>query len=295
MHREVEDAPLFRPPAEAGSFLLRVAVGCPHNRCTFCGMYRGVAYRERTAAEVSADIAAAARAAPGPRRVFLADGDALHLPAARLAAVLDELARALPALARVNAYANARSILAKSPAELADLRSRRLHTLYLGLESGDAATLAAAAKPETPEQMVEAAGRAHAAGLTLSVMVLLGLAGRARSLAHARATAAALNRMQPRLLSVLRAIPVPGTPFERAARAGRAEVLTEHGAVAELRELVAGLELRGTVFRANHASNVVPVEARFPRDRARLLAGLDALLAGGVLDRRSPGPLPLWL
>jgi hypothetical protein len=45
----------------------------------------------------------------------------------------------------------------------------------------------------------------------------------------------------------------------------------------------------------NHSSNVVPLEARLPHDKQRLLGELDALLGSGELDRRSPGPMPLWL
>jgi hypothetical protein len=69
-------------------------------------------------------------------------------------------------------------------------------------------------------------------------------------------------------------------------------MLTEYEAVAELRELIQGLELEQTVFRADHSSNIVPLEGRFPKDNERLLAQLNALLNSGQLDRNSPGRLP---
>jgi len=195
----------------------------------------------------------------------------------------------------VGAYANGRSILAKSREQLAQLRALKLHTLYLGLESGDEAVLREVHKGETAAGMVEAVQRAQAAGLRLSVMVLLGLAGPERSRAHAQATAAALNRMQPRLFSALRVIPVPGTALYRQVQQGAFRPLTEFEAVAELRCLIEHLELDGTVFRANHSSNVVPLEGRLSRDQAALLAALDRLLASGALDAATPGPPPLWL
>jgi radical SAM superfamily enzyme YgiQ (UPF0313 family) len=289
------NSPRFRPPAEADSLILQVDEGCPHNRCTFCGMYRGMPYRRRPVDGVRRLIADAARHDGGAQRIFLADGDVMRRPFEELECILSTLNRCFPRLARVNLYANGSSIAAKSMEELRALRALKLHTLYMGLESGDEALLTLCRKGETAEQMVRAGSDAQAAGLRMSVMVLLGLGGVDGSEEHVAYTAEALNRMQPRLLSALRVIPVPGTDLHADAAAGRFRQVTEWQAVRELRELIARLELRSTVFRANHSSNVVPLEARLSRDRSRLLAGLDRLLDGHTLDRASPGPMPLWL
>jgi radical SAM superfamily enzyme YgiQ (UPF0313 family) len=289
------NTPLFRPPAEADSLILQIDQGCPHNRCTFCGMYRHVPYRRRTPREVRTLIADATRREPHAQRVFLADGDVMLRPFANLESILTLLGEALPRLTRVNTYANGRSIVAKSESELRRLRILKLHTLYMGLESGDDEILARCRKSESVAQMVDAGRRAQAAGLRMSVMVLLGLGGVERSHEHAERTADALNRMQPRLLSALRVIPVEGTELHAEMADGRFRPLTEWAVVVELRELVARLELCGTVFRANHASNVVPVEARFPHDKERLLESLDTMLRGNTLDKRSPGRVPYWL
>ena len=143
--------------------------------------------------------------------------------------------------------------------------------------------------------MRRAAIAAQAAGLRLSVLILLGLGGRERSVGHVSRTAEALNRMQPRLLSALRVIPVAGTELGEEAADGRFRPVTEWEAVKEMRDILERLDLKSAVFRANHSSNVVPLEGRLPRDRERLLAELDDLLASGELDRKTPGPMPLWL
>ncbi|MBP7274595.1 MAG: radical SAM protein [Kiritimatiellae bacterium] len=289
------ERPLFRPPAEAASVILRVSYGCPHPACAFCGMYRDGAYEARPAEDVSRDLRRLAREQPETRRIFLADGDALQLGLDRLRALLDELSAAFPDLARVNSYANGSSILALGPEGLSELKRRKLHTLYMGLESGDEELLKRMGKKDTAENMVRAGVMAQAGGLHMSVMVLLGLSGRAGSARHAHATASAVNRMQPRLLSALRVIPIPGTPLERWHRTGAFEMLTEREEIMEMREMIAGFELSGTVFRANHASNAHPMEARFPKDKEALLKALDALLASGRLDRLQPSPSPLWM
>ena len=275
--------------------ILQVEEGCPHNRCTFCGMYKGTGYRRCSLDEVRSLILREARNCPDAQRVFLADGDVMRRPFDELDSILTMLSEHLPRLARVSLYANGSSIAVKSEQELRTLRSLKLHTLYMGLESGDEDILKRCRKDETTAQMVDAGIKAQDCGLRMSVMVLLGLGGSERSGEHVEHTAEALNRMQPRLLSALRVIPLPGTELHDDVRDGRFHELTEWEVICELRELIARLDLTSTVFRANHSSNVVPIEGRFPRDREQLLAELDGLLGSGALDTKSPGPMPRWL
>jgi len=279
---------LFRPPAEADSLIFQVAYGCPHNTCRFCAMYKGVPYRVRPQDEVLAEFAQAAWRYPQTRRIFLADGDVMVLSFERLRIMLAELNRLFPRLARVNVYANGSSIASKSDDELRTLRQLKLSTLYVGLESGDEELLLKVDKGETAAGMCEAVQRAQNTGFKCSVMVLLGIGGREGSTRHADATAALLNRMQPRLLSALRFVDVSGTDMYPGY-----QTVSEFEAVSELIRILRGLELEKTVFRANHSSNPVPLEGRFPKDRDALIAQLESLLPR--LDRNGPGRLPFSL
>lgn len=286
---------LFRPPAEAHSLIIRVADGCPWNQCTFCGMYKGIECRFLEMREIEVAIANAARTYPHATRVFLADGDVMAFSYDRLKTILEMLNDCFPGLARINLYANGHSILQKSDVELKSLQALKLNTLYMGLESGHEETLRRVRKRETAEEMILAGTRAQSAGLKMSVMVLTGLGGQTYSQPHATATANALNQMQPRLLSALRVIPIPGTTLYAEEQSGMFRQLTEYQALEELKSMIEGLDLEGTVFRANHSSNVLPLEGRFPKDKYRLIDELDTLLASGTLDTHSPGPAPLSL
>ena len=104
------EPPLYRPPAEADSLLLRIDQGCPYNRCAFCGMYRDRSFRRSTLEEASALIAKSARGNSEARRVFLADGDVMARPFEDLSAILGMLRKAFPSLARVNVYATGTAI-----------------------------------------------------------------------------------------------------------------------------------------------------------------------------------------
>ncbi len=284
--------PVFRPPAEAESLIFQIAYGCPHNTCRFCGMYKGVVYRERTSAEIFAEID---RAAADPfyrrtRRIFLADGDAMMLPFPFLEQIMRRLKEKFPLLSRITMYANGSSILKKSDEELKRLREWNLAIVYVGLESGSEALLKAVGKDDSAAHMTEAVRRIQASGVKASVMILAGVGGKTFHEEHVRDTVSVLNRMQPRILSLLRFIEVPGLRMFDGYQA-----LSEYDSVLEIRRIIDGLRLDSTVFRANHASVPFPLEGRFPKDRANMTALLDRVLAGGGLDRTGAGRIPMYL
>ena len=292
---KLKNCPAFRPPAEAHSLILQVDEGCPYNTCTFCGMYKQIPYVRRPLPDVLDLIARETARHPRARRVFLADGDVFSRPFSDLEAIGRSIAAGLPRLARINSYVTGRGLAGKTDSELAALRALKYHTLYLGLESGDEQVLQAVRKGETADQMVAEGLRAQAAGMRLAVMVLLGLGGREHSPRHIALTAAALNRLQPRQVAALRVIPVPGTALARQVASEQFDPVSERRAVEEVRELLAALEQTGSIFSANHSSNVIPLQGRLPGDRTGLLAEVDALLATGRLDPTGPGRQPRWL
>jgi len=286
---------LFRPPAEAGSLIIRITDGCPWNQCTFCGMYKNVKHRIYSFEEIKEIIINEAKYHSGIRRIFLADGDVMSLPFDKLSKIFQLLNSAFQNLSRVNVYANGSSILNKTTEELVSLKKLKLNTLYMGLESGDNETLSHVKKRETSEEMISACQKAQASGLKMSVMFLIGLGGQTNSDVHAEKTADTLNKMQPRLLSALRVIPIPGTELYISEQKGIFKQLTEFASIAELRKIIKGLELKNCVFRANHSSNILPLEGRFPKDKKRILNELDLLLKSGRLSKTTPAEAPFWL
>ncbi|MFZ5822144.1 MAG: radical SAM protein [Chloroflexota bacterium] len=273
---------VIRPPSEADSYILQVTYGCSHNRCTFCGTYLDKPFRPRETGQVMEDIALAASVIPNTRRVFLADGDALVLSASRLEAILEALRRAFPRLERVGIYANAGNLLRKSPSELESLRQKGLGIVYLGLESGSDQVLARIEKGATASGMVEAVGKARAAGMLVSVIGILGIAGPDGSAEHARATGQVVSRMDPDYFSMLTLMLVPATPLYRQWQAGEFQLLEAEAMLAELRLVIQHLDgLTNCVFRTNHASNYLPLGGTLPGDKARLLSTLEAALARG--------------
>ena len=270
---------LFRPPSEAKSLIFQATVGCSHNLCTFCAMYKQKKYRIRPLKEIKNEIRAAATCYPGVKRVFLADGNALSIPTAHLLAILETLAKSFPALTRVSLYANTQDLLEKGTADLTRLKQHRLSLIYLGVESGSATVLKAIKKGVTPGEIVQAAARVKEAGTDLSVTVVNGLAGAEGSEEHCTKTAELLNLIEPEYLSLLSLIIVPGTPISRLFSSGQLTALNPWQLLEEIRQMVAGLALTNTIFRTNHASNYLPLKAVLSKDQQKVLLALDAVLA----------------
>lgn len=271
---------LYRPPSEADSLILQATIGCSYNRCTFCAMYREKKFRVRPLEELRSEIAwARDHHGSEVHKVFLADGDALIAKTRFLEDVLGELRSSFPNLRRVSCYASPQSLQVRSVEDMARLRSLGLTQLYLGIESGDDRVLTFLDKGVDAAEMVRVALKAHAAGMKLSTMILLGAGGRAGSRAHAEASAAVVSAIKPRFVSTLVMTPVEGTPLWDQSEQGAVDELDPVELAAELRTFLSGLQLNGTIFRSNHASNFLALRGTLPKDKAALLKVLDGVLA----------------
>ncbi len=273
---------IIRPPSEGNSILLQVTVGCSRNKCTFCGTYTGERFRIKSEDMIMEDIAFAAAYCKRQRRVFLCDGDAMIIPQKRLMQILAESRRQLPWVTRVGAYANAKSLEMKTPDELEALKALGLGIVYMGLETGDDVTLKNINKGAASEKMIRMGKKARAAGIKLSITVLLGIAGRERSRIHAEETGRVLSAIDPEYVGALSLMLIPGTPLFDDYQADKFSLLEPDEMLEELRIMIENTHLSQGQFHANHASNYLPVKARMPKDKEKTLRLIEAALAGRV-------------
>jgi len=279
----------IRPPSEAYSILLQATVGCSHNKCTFCGTYKDKRFRIKDDDVILNDILFASRYMRNQDRFFIMDGDALIIPFPRLMWILEMIKEHLPWVKRIGAYANTKGIKMKSEEELLKLREMGLGILYMGVESGDDHTLEAVRKGADSQRMLAMGKKVMEAGIKLSVTVLLGIAGRERSLIHGQATGALLTAMDPDYVGALTLMVIPGTPLADEMVAGRFELPDNLGLLRELREMIASTDLGRGLFFSNHASNYLPVKVRYPRGKEQALDQIDMALQGRV------GLRPEWM
>ncbi len=271
---------VYRPPSEAFSILLQITTGCSYNKCSFCEMYKKARFSIKEIKTIMADIDFAAIHCQNQRKLFLCDGDALIVPHQKMLHILQSIQQKLPWLARVATYANAKSVQLKSDKELKELFENGLTMAYVGLESGDDPTLAAINKGANSQQIIEQCRRLQRAGFKLSLTVLLGIAGRKRSHIHAAQTGRVLSAINPKFIGALSLIVTPGTPLFDEVQAGKFELPDRYEMLEELAIMIAETDLSAGIFHANHASNYLPVKARLPKDKKRVLQQIGAALAG---------------
>lgn len=270
---------VYRPPSEAGSLVIQATIGCPHNACAFCAMYKDKRFRARPTAEVIEDLDLALDAyGPDVRTIFLADGNTAMLSGKRLIAIAQAAHDRFPQLRRITVYGSARFLARKSAAEWRDIGAAGITRIHSGLESGDPDTLAAIEKGVTPDQAVEAFNHVMSAGIELSVYLMVGVAGRERSREHALGSAAVLNQATPNFIRLRTYVPMPGTPWHDRWREGALHLLTCYEALEETRLLVDHLQ-GPTQLLSDHVSNFLDVHGRLPDDRVPMLATIDEGLA----------------
>ncbi len=272
------EEPVFRPPCEAGSLIIQATIGCPHNRCLFCGMYKGKKYRVRPLEEIREDIAMARRVWPNPQSVFLADGNTIAMRAEDLTQVLDYVTDAFPGVGRISCYGGARFIKGRKIDDLRRLAEHGLSIVYMGLESGDDEILRAVGKGATSEDYVRAAAKLREAGIKLSTYVLAGLGGPERSREHALNSARTLNRMKPDYIRIRTLVLMPGFPMHEQLRDGSFRECSGREIALETRLLIENLDVEGAQFLSDHVSNYLPVYGRLPEDREAMLAAIDDAL-----------------
>jgi len=269
---------IIRPPSEARSLLLQVTVGCSHNKCTFCGTYKGVRFRIKTDEEIREDVFEAARRFPYLRRIFLCDGDALIIPQERLVKILQMIRENLPRVERIGLYGNAKSILRKTIDNLRELKELGLGIVYLGVETGNEEILTAIRKGVSYSQMVEAGRRVKEAGITLSITVLLGIGGKEKSVLHALDTARIISDIDPDYCGALTVMLIPGTPLYDDLVQGRFELPDPFGYLQELGIIISHINCTNCFFTSNHASNYLPLRLRLPQDKEPAVAAIQQII-----------------
>lgn len=267
---------VYRPPSEARSLIIQVTIGCAHNTCTFCNMYKAKEFRVRKMEEIMADLEEAHRGYGSyVDRVFLADGDALIRKTEDLMMILEAVKRLFPNVKRVASYGTAQDILRKTEEELRQLREAGLGIVYVGAETGDNEILDYIHKGVTAEEVIAAGQKLKRCGIQTSVTLISGLGGRGKVEEHALSCARLISQMNPEYASFLTLRLYEGTPMYEDVVEGRFQRITADEIADEMKIFLENVNSPGTVFRTNHASNYVVLAGTLNEDIPEMMETLE--------------------
>ncbi|MGI6153316.1 MAG: radical SAM protein [Christensenellaceae bacterium] len=263
---------IYRPPSEANSLIIQVTVGCARNSCTFCSMYKAKKFYVREMDDILSDLEEmSVKYGKFVDRIFLADGNALIIPAKDMVFLLTEIKRLFPQCRRISSYGAPKDVLEKTPEELKAIYEAGLELVYMGLESGDETVLKQVKKGVTAEEIVQAGIKLRQSGMKLSLTIISGLGSKERLQQHAEQSALAMNRINPEYASLLTLMVEPGTPLYKQVQSGEFELLSATDVMDELLVFLENCNSEGTVFRSNHASNYLALAGTFNGDIDRLI------------------------
>jgi radical SAM superfamily enzyme YgiQ (UPF0313 family) len=273
------DGPIYRPPSEADSLLVQATVGCPHNLCTFCMVYKlGVKFKVKPVSEIKADLEeAAATFSSKVGTIFFPAGNTIAMPTASLAEICRYSYTLFPHLKRITVYGSSQYIRRKRYDELNTLAQAGLKRIHVGVESGDDLILARIRKGATAKDHIVAGQLARSVGISVNAYVILGIGGQDRSEYHARETARVINLMQPEVVRLRTFVPKINTPLLEDVQAGRFQMLSPHQVLGEILALLSLITVP-TLVASDHYTNYLNVAGRLPEDREAMIEKLHQAL-----------------
>jgi radical SAM superfamily enzyme YgiQ (UPF0313 family) len=273
------EGPIYRPPSEADSLLIQATVGCPHNRCTFCMVYKnGIKYKVRRVEDIKEDMREAFDTyGRHVRTLFLPAGNTIAMKTDELCEICRYAKELFPNLERITVYGSSQYIAGKGAEGMKKLAKAGLARIHVGLESGDDEILRLIKKGTDSEKQIAAGKYVMDTGIELSLYVILGIGGKQRTGQHAVETARVLNRISPDFIRLRTFVPKINTPLLKDVMDGTFVMLGPHDVLREAAEIVKRLQVN-SYLTSDHYTNYINIEGQLPAASQRLLQIIEAAL-----------------
>lgn len=270
------DMPLYRPPSEANSLIIQATLGCSHNKCSFCSMYKGKKFTIKPLEKIKEEILEFRRMDSYVQRIFIADGDALIIPMNDLRELLKFIKNTFKECTRVTMYASPKSIRLKTIDELIELKNLGLEMVYMGIESGNEDILKDINKGATRDEIIQAGKKIKESGIKLSATIISGIGGKEKTDIHAKDTGSIISIIKPDYIGVLSLMVERNTEIEGKVKNGELEILSSFEILKEIKEILKNINTdEKIIFRSNHASNYVSLKGTLPIDKDRLIEDIN--------------------
>lgn len=280
---------IYRPPSEFDSLIIQATIGCPHNRCSFCNMYKERKFRIRPLKDIMRDLELGkAHYGENVEKIFFGDGNTILMKTEDLLKILHYCNKLFPNLKRITMYGSAQYINLKTLDEFVKLREAGLSRIHCGMESGDDDVLNLMNKGFSSEEMLKAGTLIKKANIELSLYYIVGLGGIDLSKKHAINSSNLINKINPNFIRLRTLIPFKGTPLYRLYTENKFKILNPHEALKETKLFVENLDNITSYFLSDHISNYYNVNGKLPEDKDKILNELDKGLSIDISNFRIP-------
>ncbi len=260
---------VYFPRDEIRTTLLPVTIGCAHNECAFCTMYRDDPYSIVPLFEVEIQLK---NMDLYTERIFITSGDPLSIGYEKMKEVLDLIGKYLPYCAGVASYASVRSIKKYTVEELSILHHSGLRLLYMGFESGYDEALNFMKKGYTSKDAIEEAKKLNEAQIPFNTVIVIGMAGKGKSLESALATAEMINQFETNKVYTMNLTVFHGTELDNKIKKEEFELASGKERLIETMTLLRNLNKeKRTLFDTTHPANVVSLKGYLPDEKDRLM------------------------
>ncbi len=264
---------VYRPPSEYDTPLLEVTIGCSHNKCNFCMMYKNTPFKISPMEHIKEDIEELQSCGVSFRKIYLLNGDPWCLPTQKLLEIAKLIHTHLPSVKSISSYVSIKNIMGKSQEEINELRAAFYNDLHIGVETAYAPALDFLNKGCNCEDIYEQIHKLNRAKFRYNVLLMLGIAGKGNAEKNAEANAKFLNETKPRIISVMPTTLAFGSELEKLTDAGAFIEQTQLDMILEEKMLINSINYNG-YFYGGHNMNLVPVNG-FLKDKQKLMTKLE--------------------
>ncbi|ONI42297.1 radical SAM protein [Candidatus Epulonipiscium fishelsonii] len=258
---------VYRHPMEAYTPLLEVTIGCSHNKCSFCTMYRKTPFKISPLEHIKEDLEELKSYGGHIDRIYLINADPFVLSAEKLITIGELINNYFPEIETITGYASIKNIKSKSVDDLKRMRKLGFNQFHIGLETAYNPALKVMNKGFTNAEAYEQLNKLEQAGIEYDALLMLGIAGRDAGINNTKATIDLLSSYKPYMISIMPTSVTPGSELEKICNSGDYIELTEREMLMEEIKFLKALDVDDNCFFfGSHNFNLVPVSGEM-KDR----------------------------
>ncbi len=282
---------VYRHPMEAQTPLLEVTIGCSHNKCSFCTMYRNTQFKISPIEHIESDLQELQSSGEEITRIYLVNADPFVLSTEKLIKIGELINKYLPKIDTITGYASMKNIKNKSLEDWKKLRKLGFNDLHIGIETAYDPALIVMNKGFTNKEAYEQLEKLEQADIQYDALLMLGVAGRDAGIENTKATIDLLSKHKPYMVSIMPTSVSPNSELEEICNNGDYIELTELEMLNEEIQFLKALDVDDDCFFfGSHNFNLVPVSG-YMSQRSQMIATLEKAiktLPNHILNKTKP-------